>query len=776
MGRYALSLLVALLAVAVCSGATITVDDDGPAQFATIQAAIDNAVDGAVIVVQPGTYREQVTYNGRRVTVRSTNPKDPTVVRATVITSNSGSSVVFDFAEDSEAILQGFTISGRGIYCAASSPTIADNIIRDCAEWGIKGERGAAPTIVGNAIRFSTLEGIYACDGLIEGNTIQHNSAGVAFCNGPIRDNLIAQNSDASGLYFCDGEIANNVIVGNDSATQGGGLYQCSGWIHNNVIAGNKAGAAGGGLHYCNGSVCNNTIVGNVSEEAGGGLSLCLGLVCNNIIAFNSAPIGGGIQNKAGISTYNAFWSNTGGNLGGDAIVGIGDSVTNPQFVQEGHWDDKGTADTGDDTWIDGDYHLKSQAGRWDPMDQRWVVDSVHSGCIDAGDATSDWSGELWPHGMRINIGAYGGTPQASWSVSELGDPGDLDLDAYIGPEDLKQLCEKWLVQEVLLAEDMDRNGIVDFADLAVLAGAWGKGASSPIPPLPDPMTWATEPYAIGTSTIAMVATTATSTDGTGVQYYFEDYHNPQYNSGWKTFAAGQEARWEDTGLPPEATVTYRVKARNRGNHLETDWSELASATTEADDTTPPSPDPATWEEEPHPVSSTSIRMVATAATDPSGVEYQFECTSHPAYSSGWQDSRVYEATSLPRGQYTFRTRTRDKSANHNTTSFSNSVTTDLEAPTPDPMEWETEPYEVNIGGGSFTYYAVMKAVEATDNTEDVQYYFECTTEPGFSSGWQDSQEYSVLVGRRDQYHRFRVKARDTSGNETGWSPEVRSE
>lgn len=769
------SLLIPLLAVAACCGATITVDDDGPAQFQTIQAAIDNASDGDVIVVQPGTYREQVTFNGRRVTLRSTDPDDPGVVRNTVIVSDSGASVVFDFAEDSRAVLSGFTITGRGIYCAASSPTISSNVIRDCAESGITGERGAAPTIVNNAIRFCQLEGVYACDGLIQGNMIQQNSAGVAFCGGPIRDNFIAQNRDASGLYFCEGEIAGNVIVGNYSATQGGGLYQCSGPIHHNVIAGNKAAWVGGGLYLCTGSIYNNTVVGNVAGNSSGGLSNCPGRVSNNIIASNSAPVGGGIFGKAD-SAYNIFWSNSGGNLGGDAVVGLGDSVADPQFANEGRWDDKGTPETDDDTWVDGDYHVKSRAGRWDPVAEAWVVDAVHSKCIDGGDPASDWSAELWPHGMRANIGAYGGTPQASWSLSQLGEPADFDLDAFVGPGDLKQFGRKWLAREILLAEDLDRNGIVDLADFAVFALAWREGATSPSPPSPDPMTWATRPYAVGTSTIAMVATTAASTDGTGVQYYFEDYYNPQYNSGWLTFAAGQEARWEDTGLPPQASVTYRVKARNKGNRLETGWSELAGATTGMEDSTAPLPNPATWEEQPHPVSPTTIRMVATTATDASGVEYQFECTSHPTRSSGWQDSRVYEASSLPPGQYTFRTRTRDKSPNRNMTAFSSEVTADLQPPTPNPMQWETAPKEVNIGGGAFTYYATMKAVEATDNTEEVQYYFDCTTEPGFSSGWRTSREYTVLVGRKDQFHRFRVKARDLSGNETGWSPELRAE
>jgi hypothetical protein len=167
--------------------------------------------------------------------------------------------------------------------------------------------------------------------------------------------------------------------------------------------------------------------------------------------------------------------------------------------------------------------------------------------------------------------------------------------------------------------------------------------------------------------------------------------------------------------------------------------------------------------------------MVATIATDVSGVEYYFECTSNSAYSSNWQDSNVYEASGLPKGDYSFVVRTRDKSPRRNTTGNSTEITLDLQAPTPDPMRWATdgEPKESYGGGGSFDYWAEMTAAEATDDSGTVEYYFQCTTEPGLSSGWQSSTEYEVKVGRRGQGHRFRVKARDAYGNQTAYSTNV---
>jgi hypothetical protein len=165
--------------------------------------------------------------------------------------------------------------------------------------------------------------------------------------------------------------------------------------------------------------------------------------------------------------------------------------------------------------------------------------------------------------------------------------------------------------------------------------------------------------------------------------------------------------------------------------------------------------------------------MVATTASDESGVEYYFECTSNAAYSSGWQDSPTYQVTSLPKGTYSFKVRARDKSPNRNVTGDSAEVTVDLSAPTPDPMQWESPPAEVWRGGSSFNFWAEMTAAEATDASGGVQYFFQCTTESGFNSGWQDSRTFQVQVGRSGQLHRFRVKARDIHGNETAFSEEM---
>jgi hypothetical protein len=116
-------------------------------------------------------------------------------------------------------------------------------------------------------------------------------------------------------------------------------------------------------------------------------------------------------------------------------IWGEGNIDVDPLFAGPGHWDPNGTPnDANDDFWVDGDYHLKSQAGRWEPKSGSWVMDDVTSPCIDAGDPNSDWSAEPWPNGGRVNMGAYGGTAEASKSLSVIGNPEDLNATPAQGP------------------------------------------------------------------------------------------------------------------------------------------------------------------------------------------------------------------------------------------------------------------------------------------------------------------------------------------------------
>jgi len=96
-------------------------------------------------------------------------------------------------------------------------------------------------------------------------------------------------------------------------------------------------------------------------------------------------------------------------------------------------------------------------------------------------------------------------------------------------------------------------------------------------PPSPNPMTWATEPYSTGTTSISMTATTAT--DASGVEYYFDCTAGGGHDSTWQ-----DGTTYADTGLSPSTQYTYRVKARDKSaNHNETAYSTTKSATTDSE-------------------------------------------------------------------------------------------------------------------------------------------------------------------------------------------------
>jgi hypothetical protein len=228
-------------------------------------------------------------------------------------------------------------------------------------------------------------------------------------------------------------------------------------------------------------------------------------------------------------------------------------------------------------------------------------------------------------------------------------------------------------------------------------------------------MTWEQVPYATSDSSIAMEATTAI--DESWVEYYFECTAGGGHDSGWQ-----YSPFYEDSGLLPGTTYSYRVWARDRSlaQHT-TDFSGVVSVMT-MPDATPPEPNPMTWAHPPGEQNGFDwIIMEAATAADPCGLEYYFECTAGGGHDSGWQDSPIYEDWPLDvNSQYTYRVRARDKSPAQNATGWSAEVSTSTT--THCPPVFDIAHVEsivcgvINAGGGNKAGIVIVTVVDDCGN------------------------------------------------------------
>ena len=427
-----------LLSLAFTYAVTINVPDDQP----TIQAGITASANGDTVLVQPGTYIENINYNGKNITVASLfiTTQDSSFISQTIIDGNQNNSVIiYESGEDSTAVLTGFTItngytynSGGGIYCFGSSPrmenlTIANN---SSGNWG---------------------GGIHLCwdsnpslDNLIIIGNSSYNGGGI-YCGGsnPVLENVAIVDNSAYGWgggIYCGGSnpvLENVTISGNSTEHDGGGIYchNSNPSLVNVTITNNSAtyweyGGYGGGI-FCtmsNPSLEYVTITNNIATYSGGGIC------CNysspslvNVTITNNS--GGGIScnYSSNPSLENVTISSNSTNYDGGGIYCRDNS--NPSLINCIMWNDTPeeiyfdeynfpnsitlsysdiqggevgivTNNNGIINWLEGNIDE-------DPLFVDLVNGDYHltenSPCIDAGDPSSS----LDPDGTIADMGAF---------------------------------------------------------------------------------------------------------------------------------------------------------------------------------------------------------------------------------------------------------------------------------------------------------------------------------------------------------------------------------
>jgi hypothetical protein len=216
-----------------------------------------------------------------------------------------------------------------------------------------------------------------------------------------------------AGLEAANCRIEGLTIIRGRSPTAAAILCEhASPVISHCLISGNMATAANGAVIVCRDSKArfiNCTISGNRAGAGGAVLSFAesRAVVLNSIIWGND---GYALAVESGLPPQ-ILYSDIERGGSGPGVLDL-----DPLFAEPGHWQDNGTPDPNDDTWVEGDYHLQSRQGRLDPKVGAWVLDPASSPCIDTGNPESPWYPEPQPNGDRVNLGAYGGTWQASLS------------------------------------------------------------------------------------------------------------------------------------------------------------------------------------------------------------------------------------------------------------------------------------------------------------------------------------------------------------------------
>ncbi|UCE65293.1 MAG: right-handed parallel beta-helix repeat-containing protein [Candidatus Zixiibacteriota bacterium] len=395
MMRKTVTLTAVLIISPIWASATII---NIPADCPTIQQGIDASVDGDTVLVQPGTYYENINFNGHNIVLGSLflTTGDTSYIEQTAIDGDSAAPAVsFEMGENRLAILKGFTITdgyslcGGGIICQYNSnPAIISNIISGNSAYNGGGIYcfQSEPSILDNIVRNNTAQGTYGLGGgiycnesnsEIANNMIIENIGSGITCESaaPSINNNIISDNQSNGIVCKTGSspvITNNTINNNSAlgaSAYGGGICCVGSYptINGNEISGNFAGEDGGGIfchHNCNPAITFNVIRGNAAGTHGGGIHCGLGsspLIKNNTIIENSASYGGGLlfSNTNPVTKNNILRNNQAFMMGSQIYTYYGSTAVTYCDIQGG-WSGVGNIDC-DPLFCDpetGDFHL----------------------------------------------------------------------------------------------------------------------------------------------------------------------------------------------------------------------------------------------------------------------------------------------------------------------------------------------------------------------------------------------------------------------------------
>lgn len=223
MRRYILYLTSVLLAASSISATVIHI----PADYPAIQQGINASAEGDTVLVQPGTYVENLTITDREIVLGSLflTTGDTSYIPITVIDGDSAGNVISITNGGPTTTVIGFTIQngysygfhiGAGIFCYGNS-IISNNIIKDNHFLAINDNKGGGGiACVGST---AVISNNIIINNVVTDSGNYYGSGGGIFCflhKSVINNNLIANNSSCWGggisLYTSNSIIKNNII------------------------------------------------------------------------------------------------------------------------------------------------------------------------------------------------------------------------------------------------------------------------------------------------------------------------------------------------------------------------------------------------------------------------------------------------------------------------------------------------------------------------------------------------------------------------------------
>ncbi|OVE82286.1 hypothetical protein BVY03_01305 [bacterium K02(2017)] len=231
--KYLISFMVCMMLFSISEkvqSATINV----PADYSTIQSAIDAANNGDEVLVAAGSHYGKIDFLGKDITVTSSNGAANTFIYGAL----NGPVVTLNGAEGTGATLNGFTISygesaiGGGVFIGNdASPIISNNIIlyNSASDGGGIGIDDGSPLIVNNIIGNNSASGT-AAGGNNEGGGIYFYVSNPIYAGPQFINNTVVNNTAIFGSQvFADG-FTNLSVFYNNSITGGTNedLIDCS--------------------------------------------------------------------------------------------------------------------------------------------------------------------------------------------------------------------------------------------------------------------------------------------------------------------------------------------------------------------------------------------------------------------------------------------------------------------------------------------------------------------------------------------------------------------